>query len=80
MSKPSRASELSAELKADGYGFALTTSEVAAALQLNAKTIRALVADGQIRAAHVGLQRAKVRVTRAEVARFLALCEDDGDE
>ena len=75
-----RVSELAADLEAAGFGFMLSCKETASALQLDEKTVRKLVADRQLRASHVGLQRPKIRVTRKEVARFITICEDSGDE
>lgn len=74
-----RTLELDADL-AKLYGFMLTTNEVADVLHVDRKTVRKLASDGQLKASHVGAARAKLRFIRKEVARFVARCEDDGDD
>lgn len=74
-----RTLELDADL-ARIYGFTLTTDQVAEVLHIDRKTVRKLASDGQLKASHVGAKRAKLRFVRKEVARYVARCEDDGDD
>lgn len=73
-----RTLELDAELKQEGYGFSLSTDDVAQVLKLHERTVRKLASDGQLKASHVGT-RARLRFVRKEVARYIARCEDDGE-
>jgi len=76
-----RTRELDAELEQAGFGFCLSTQEVSTVLRIDQKTVRALSRDGQLKASHVGVARAKLRFTRSAVAGYLAACEEsEGEE
>ena len=53
----------------------MTVAEAAMVLGVSAPTLRALLAEGQLRGYQIGGERRAIRLRRADLHEFLARCE-----